>query len=75
MTVLDFQLHEDRNVLHRLKQLDNVGVENFDVLQHDELEQLQNGRFKKIVAIVVADEGIDDRSEELLLDNVPEIDR
>lgn len=75
MTVLDFQLHEGRNVLHRLKQLDNVGVENFDVLQHDELEQLQNGRFKKIVAIVVADEGIDDRSEELLFDNVPEIDR
>lgn len=71
MAVLDFQLHECRNVLHRFKHLDNVGVEYFDVLKHDELEQLQNGRFKKIVAIVVADEGIDDRCEELLLDNVP----
>lgn len=60
------------NLIENLSEvLHHVGAKDFDVLQLDELEELEDGGFEEIVAAVVADESFDDRREEISLDDVP----
>ena len=47
-----------------------VGAQRLDVLDLDELEHLENGGVEKIVAVVVGDECVDNRGEEVALDDV-----
>ena len=47
-----------------------VGAQRLDVLDLDELEHLENGGVEKIVAVVVGDECVDYRGEEIALDDV-----
>ena len=47
-----------------------VGAQRLDVLDLDELEHLENGGVEKVVAVVVGDECVDYRGEEIALDDV-----
>merc|ERR1719278_2070235 len=47
-----------------------VGAQRLNVLDLDELEHLENGGVEKVVAVVVGDECVDHRGEEVALDDV-----
>ena len=45
-------------------------AQGFDVLQLDELEHLEDGGVQQVVAVVVGDEGVHHRHEQVALDYV-----
>lgn len=52
------------------KVLYDIRAENLDVFELDELKELENRWFEEIVTSVVANEGLDNRCEEISLDDV-----
>lgn len=51
----------------------DVGAKGLDIFELDKFKQLQNGRLKKVVPAVVTNEGLNDRSEKVTLDDVSEV--